>query len=707
MKGTGLSMFVSEQSNEANGDGGTSTSSAEASDRELIATINDSSFQLKIFWDAEYEWEANMIGKNWCAACLEENCAQGSVVLDLCDEHDLRQRWTATTQYEDDPENGGGEILRMSTEINPNVCLSYKNPQRLNVKECRTNAGAYQRVELEPQQRRSSSSSSSSSSSTGNEDEDITVVIVRAGDDCVSTTGTPSRNDRLTATSCDVAERNNALRWETGVFGRRPEFFETLTPTRSPTLRPTTKPSSDPTNDPTPSPTTNPTPSPTNDPTPIPTTNPTSSPTNDSTLSPTREPNFDAALANTTPSPTWILTIDPNPPDVSLRPTISPVKRPTPAPSRRPTTVASVVPSRSSSDDDAVYVGASLQLRLYWEEGYEWSGFTVRRNLCAQCIDVGCQSGWVFLQECDATVPEQRFTVTANDQIASEKGVPRNCLSYTGGRKIKAEQCTPDRDYYQKWSIDQDGDGGDLGVSANEDVSLPVDLGVVRIRPPDDANKCLTSWLEPDVNQCLNLIPCDAAEEKRAARWVLVLHKYAVDPPEIHDDDETSSFDTNNGFVNDRDVCEKKGKDGSCPCYPLDDDWYCPGDDSPWDLSSATVNNVASDELYGACDRTKFPRCRDPDQKLCPMRKPRLDRWHGDDREDLHYYVDYDCVKCVPRTENCSKCSPGVWCEGIGRCVTQGRLADWCKRTWPEFDYKNNEQQNSEVVDRVDRKSVV
>lgn len=144
----------------------------------------------------------------------------------------------------------------------------------------------------------------------------------------------------------------------------------------------------------------------------------------------------------------------------------------------------------------------------------------------------------------------------------------------------------------------------------------------------------------------------------------------------------TIPVDYKNGFLNSGDVC-KIEEDGMCPCYPQDDDWYCSHSyygSFPWDLS-ARVNNMDSDVEYERCDESKLPRCG-PHEKLCPMRKPRLDRWYGDDRKDLYYYIDYDCIQCVPRNENCSKCSPGVWCHAINRCVAPGPPSRWCRQTW-------------------------
>jgi len=138
---------------------------------------------------------------------------------------------------------------------------------------------------------------------------------------------------------------------------------------------------------------------------------------------------------------------------------------------------------------------------------------------------------------------------------------------------------------------------------------------------------------------------------------------------------------TSKGYYHDGDVCEKK-KDGICPCYPKDDDWYCENDDYYWYDWLPEDEQPESDTKYEKCNTSKFPTCNE-NQKLCPMRKPRLDRFFDGNVKDMYYYIDYDCIQCIPKKENCSKCSPGIWCPGIGRCVTEG-LAKWCRNKFGE-----------------------
>eukprot|EP00594_Rhizosolenia_setigera_P009077 CAMPEP_0178956672 /NCGR_PEP_ID=MMETSP0789-20121207/10423_1 /TAXON_ID=3005 /ORGANISM="Rhizosolenia setigera, Strain CCMP 1694" /LENGTH=332 /DNA_ID=CAMNT_0020638705 /DNA_START=69 /DNA_END=1067 /DNA_ORIENTATION=- len=166
---------------------------------------------------------------------------------------------------------------------------------------------------------------------------------------------------------------------------------------------------------------------------------------------------------------------------------------------------------------------------------------------------------------------------------------------------------------------------------------------------------------------------------------------------EDDDDDESESEDSeseskdaaaeyrtarkSNGYYHTGDICKKKS-DGVCPCYPEDDDEYC-DDWFDWrlrpNLDSSKV--AENDAKYGKCDTSEFPSCG-PEEKLCPMRKPRLDKFYDGDDKDMHFYIDYDCIQCVPKHENCSKCSPGLWCEGLGRCVGPS-LEGWCKRNYP------------------------
>lgn len=129
-------------------------------------------------------------------------------------------------------------------------------------------------------------------------------------------------------------------------------------------------------------------------------------------------------------------------------------------------------------------------------------------------------------------------------------------------------------------------------------------------------------------------------------------------------------------------MCKLGSRNGKCPCYPADDDYYC-DNVFPWIITG--YNNVDADWKYGKCDESKFEKCG-KDEKLCPMRKPRLDRYFDDDKYDLRYYIDYDCIRCVPKRENCSKCSPGIWCEGIKRCVGPDKQR-WCRNTFPDGDY--------------------
>lgn len=132
------------------------------------------------------------------------------------------------------------------------------------------------------------------------------------------------------------------------------------------------------------------------------------------------------------------------------------------------------------------------------------------------------------------------------------------------------------------------------------------------------------------------------------------------------------------GFLNANDVCLKESDD-RCPCYPEDDDWYCGNYNFPWRMKAENVDN---DGLYEKCDESRIPTCKG-DTKLCPMRKPRLDRFYNEKRQDMYYYIDYDCIQCVPNDENCSKCSPGLWCPPLGRCVGPS-LVQWCKKNYPD-----------------------
>lgn len=132
------------------------------------------------------------------------------------------------------------------------------------------------------------------------------------------------------------------------------------------------------------------------------------------------------------------------------------------------------------------------------------------------------------------------------------------------------------------------------------------------------------------------------------------------------------------GFFNKNDVC-LKGNDGECPCFPDDDDYYC-YTWYPWTLRK---DNPRNDKKYEKCRTSKIDRCG-RGEKLCPMRKPRLDRFVNRQKQDMYYYIDYDCIQCVPVEENCSLCSPGLYCHPLGRCVGP-KLVGWCKRTYPEW----------------------
>merc|ERR1712154_637096 len=131
------------------------------------------------------------------------------------------------------------------------------------------------------------------------------------------------------------------------------------------------------------------------------------------------------------------------------------------------------------------------------------------------------------------------------------------------------------------------------------------------------------------------------------------------------------------GFFNPKtDICKKK-EDGKCPCYPEDDDWYCPDE---WHLWTKLDDDPSIDKEFGKCDLSKIPRNGPKGTFLCPMRKPLLNRWYDPKTQrDPYYYVDYDCIQCVPNEENCSKCSPGIYCPPLGRCVGP-RLVQWCKK---------------------------
>ena len=75
------------------------------------------------------------------------------------------------------------------------------------------------------------------------------------------------------------------------------------------------------------------------------------------------------------------------------------------------------------------------------------------------------------------------------------------------------------------------------------------------------------------------------------------------------------------------------------------------------------------DKNYEKCDMSRITmKCKE-DEMLCPMRKPRLGRYYGNDLQNVYYYINYNCIQYVLIIENYSKCSAGVWCERLERYV--------------------------------------
>lgn len=316
-----------------------------------------------------------------------------------------------------------------------------------------------------------------------------------------------------------------------------------------------------------------------------------------------------------------------------------------------PTKPTAPTPTKPSVPTPPRPSGENFQLKMHWQEGYKWyssEGYStwMEMSWCATCIKADCSAGAVIVAKCDKELMNQRWQFR-NDGKLAPAIYSSKCLSYSDPTRMVLKPCRDKLNPVQKVQMS----------SSNSKFQLRA------------AGKCITTGEIPWDYSRLKQVSCTGAVSNTTAYWVRGQYD--------------GHFETNNGLLNENDLCEKKS-DRKCPCYPQDDDYYCPDRWYPWKITGQ--NKVEEDKDYEKCQVSKFEKCKEGEM-LCPMRKPRLDRYYGDEKEDVHYFIDYDCIQCVPIEENCSKCSPGVWCEGIGRCVASGKMSKWCRIQFPDRAY--------------------
>lgn len=643
-------------------------------------------FQIKLYWEEGYNWAGSSFEKRWCVTCKNNSCGGGAVILKECNKYSEVQKWTVNKQD------------KISPQMDPGKCLTYDSPTKMRLSSCSEEEDNVQDMVIR-------------------EFPDSKFQILGNGN-CTTTNIDPDDSHRLKVMSCDIAERINAVYWVVGMFGGHPS----MAPTKSPTQNPTTElrggfgdsdfqlkmyweenynwrgspeekswcatclkdnclggaavlARCDSTN--------------ANQRWVVTPSDKISPSTNramcltyededrmklakcnddDSSTMSVQRMNFMEVSDNkfkllTSGSSGDCTSVDGEPYENDRLKRVScntaldfnavywvfgtefnghPSLPPSVSPTAGPTSLL-----RGDYGDDA------FQLKVYWETGYEWRSSWLEKNWCAACVQPHCGSGAVALTMCDAADTGQRWVATADGKInpATNSTI---CLSYNDPNKLALKACSPARDSFQKleWEAGSNGLGG-----------------VSRFQLKGAGN-CITPGTdEPFKNDRLQQVSCAEAEHNRTSFWV-------------SGKDFGGHFQTNNGEINEWDMCEIK-KDKKCPCYPEDDDFYCRNGWFPWDIPG--TNNIDADGDFEKCDKSKFEVCK-ANEKLCPMRKPRLDRYYNDDKEDVVFFIDYDCIQCVPLTENCSKCSPGVWCEGIGRCVAP-TYAGWCRTTFPNRGY--------------------
>lgn len=473
--------------------------------------------------------------------------------------------------------------------------------------------------------------------------------------------------------------------WTAHGLTNRPSAAPTLTPSTTPSDAPTFLPTAAPTSTPTSSPTTAPSSSS------APSTTPTSTPT----VEPTSAPSFSTAPSDG--------------PSATFAPTADPTARPTGAPTASPTTTSSpskgptVAPTPRVFHPDAE-VGRSCafdERRCAVSNAYfaDVGRLSRRQFVCSDShkyqLGLTADGNLVLCYNRERLWIAQHRRHRRADMLGMYVEMRRdgNFVVVLPNVKSEVGLITVGRDEEEE---EEDGDMiiWSTRTSGNPGAKLVVDntgFAAIVAAGNDDARETFFSatttnnndyvWISPNTvfpsaSPTVSFAPTTPLPTLSPTDPVPSVTPSRTEPP-------TVQIDVNSGFYNELDVCELR-RNGICPCYIFDDDAYCDGATRPWLLRP---ENIAADANYGKCDVTRFPTCSS-DEKLCPMRKPRLDRYHGDyARQDVWYYVDYDCIRCVPKWENCSQCSPGIWCDPIRRCVGPS-LAQWCRNTFPDADLR-------------------
>lgn len=143
-------------------------------------------------------------------------------------------------------------------------------------------------------------------------------------------------------------------------------------------------------------------------------------------------------------------------------------------------------------------IGKNNQLKMFWQNGYDWNGCREDKRLCMACGMEDCTSGAVHLEKCKDTRENQRFIGTTDDKIVS-KSDQDYCVTRIPDTGVKMRPCSPDgKDKNQRMKIKK---------YKNGKFQLRCD------------GKCLSVIKNPVKDEPLRFVACSEAVRFDASFW--------------------------------------------------------------------------------------------------------------------------------------------------------------------------------------------
>lgn len=164
-------------------------------------------------------------------------------------------------------------------------------------------------------------------------------------------------------------------------------------------------------------------------------------------------------------------------------------------------TAKALLPKSNTYVQRGLNQNSFFQLKLHWEEGYNWS--EKEGSLCAQCSGKDCSHGSILLKRCKSEILQQWWSETTDGKI-NTKTISNKCVTYSNPLRLKTQTCSTDRMYAQLMELSEVD---------------PVREDRFRIRAD---GYCVTVQGVPGQGARLALEHCVVAEKRNAAYWVRV-----------------------------------------------------------------------------------------------------------------------------------------------------------------------------------------